>query len=75
MPALRLTKNMKMTLERLLIKVDVEQFVPFSTAVALERRNLARLGSQRTGNGCGLPEFALTLTPLGQKIAEQALKY
>ncbi len=62
-----LTKNMKKTLGRLFAAKDQTDFVPLSTASALELRGLIRMGKRQRTSGGRFPEYLATLTAAGRK--------
>ena len=61
-----MTKNMKMTLERLFRTKAQTDFVTLSTADALERLGLVRVGKRQRTAGGQFPEYYTTLTAAGR---------
>lgn len=71
MPTLRLSPKMVVSLERLYETTGQTEYVPYSTAYALEARELVSLGGgQRTGKGA-FPEYRVTLTNAGRGWCER----
>jgi len=74
MAAFRPTRAMTLALKRLATSTDSSNlYLAYSTAVALERRNLVRVLGQQTGGKRAFPEYRVALTKPGLELATRLL--